>query len=131
MLPDRSSSCPAISEDNACGYGGFFATIDDDPVFVQEHYDFLPGMSARCDVLHKAAIDLVKAAVQNPSALYEDSMKRLTPDEQMRYEALRQTTNGNAGSESAPDTVSDDSIPMSGQCRHWNCRQLAAVGVSL
>jgi hypothetical protein len=143
---------PAISEDNACGYGGFFATIDDDPVFVQEHYDFLPGMSARidvstwggddfqaacsislsylphfsgktfndwkpkcqggrCDVLHKAAIDLVKAAVQNPSALYEDSMKRLTPDEQTRYEALRQTTNGNAGSESAPDTVSDDSIP--------------------
>jgi hypothetical protein len=111
---------PAISEDNVCGYGGFFATIDNEPVFLQEHYGFLPGMSARidvsswdgddfqttcsvnlsyvphfndktlndwkpmcqgdrCDVLHNAAIGLVKAAFQNPSALYEDSMKRLTP----------------------------------------------------
>jgi hypothetical protein len=142
---------PAISQDNTCGYGGFFATVDNDPVFVQEHYDFLPGMSARidvsqwggddfqtacsidlsytprftdktfndwkpmcqgdgCDVLHKAAIDLVKAAFQSPSTLYDDSMKRLTSDEQTQYEAMKQVISGDAGAEVTLDTASDDSI---------------------
>jgi len=41
---------PLIREENTCGYGGFFASVDKDLVFIQQHYDFLPGMSARIDV---------------------------------------------------------------------------------
>lgn len=141
---------PAIREENTCGYGGFFAIVDDYPVFVQQHYDFLPGMSARidvskwdgddfqatcsidlsytplfsdktlndwtpmcqgdgCDVLHKAAFELVKAAVQDPSALYNDSIKKLTPDEQTQYEAIIQASSNDSGAEATLDTASDDS----------------------